>query len=476
MLPHEQEQSLNERQDNRGPRPNPYILVVDDEPDIRNLLQEILEDEGYEVSIAENGEAARIAHRERRPDLVLLDIWMPDVDGITLLKEWSDEGGGLPMPVIMMSGHGTVETAVEATRLGAYDFIEKPLSLVKLLLTIEHALEQEKLQRENQGLKRHSHIPQEPIGRSAVMQRLREQVKRIAQHETWILMTGESGSGMNVIAHYLHNCSPQKERPFIEISVASMSPDNAARELFGYEEDGKTHYGLLEQANGGTLFLSDVGDMDLTTQAKLNSALETKTFLRAGSDQPVQVFVRVVAATHYDLEQLIEQGKFRKDLYYQLNVVPLRVPSLREHREDVPELLNYYVNLYVEQEKLPYRQFSLAAQNRLRNYHWPGNIRELSNLVQRLLIIGAGTEISLEEIEQALGTQQQAVPGLPLGYDRPLREAREQFEKAYLEYQLQQHGGSVGKVAKIVGLERTHLYRKLRSLEIDPKQVSEKES
>ena len=473
MQPHKTD-PINERRDNRGPRPNPYILVVDDEPDIRNLLQEILEDEGYEVSIAENGETARKSHRERRPDLVLLDIWMPDVDGITLLKEWSDEGTHLPMPVIMMSGHGTVETAVEATRLGAYDFIEKPLSLAKLLLTIEHALETERLERENQGLRRQSHIPQEPIGRSAIMQRLREQVKRIAQHETWIFMTGESGSGMNVIAHYLHASSPQKDRPLIEVSVASLTEENAAQELFGHEANGRIHYGLLEQANGGTLFLSDIGDMDLATQAKLNSALETKSFQRVGGDTSVQLFVRVIAATHYDLEYLIEQGRFRKDLYYQLNVVPIRIPALREHREDVPELLNYFVNLYVEQEKLPYRKFSLPAQNRLRNYHWPGNIRELSNLVQRLLIIGAGNEISLDEVEQALGTQAQQIPsGIPLGYDRPLREAREQFEKAYLEYQLRQHGGSVGKVAKIVGLERTHLYRKLRALDIDPKTLEE---
>lgn len=462
---------LNGWQRNRGSRPTPYILVVDDEPDIRHLLQEILEDEGYEVSIAENGETARMAHRTRRPDLVLLDIWMPDVDGISLLKEWSEEGGGLPMPVIMMSGHGTVETAVEATRLGAYDFIEKPLSLAKLLLTIEHALEAERLLRENQGLRRHSHIPTEPVGRSAVMQRLREQVKRIAQHETWILMSGESGSGMNVLAHYLHSCSPYKDRPFIEVSVASLHEDRATQDLFGYEEaNGKHHYGLLEQANGGTLFLSDIGDMDLTTQTKLNSALETKTFQRVGGDTSVELFVRVIAATHYDLESLIDQGRFRKDLYYQLNVVPLLIPALREHREDVPELLNYYVNLYVDQEKLPYRKFSLAAQNRLRNYHWPGNIRELSNMVQRLLIIGAGTEITLDEIELTLGAHPPQIPsGLPLGYDRPLREAREQFEKAYLEYQLRQHGGSVGKVAKIVGLERTHLYRKLRALDIDPK-------
>jgi len=476
MQPHN-DISLEERTENRGPRPRPYILVVDDEPDIRNLLQEILEDEGYEVSVADNGDSARRAHRSRRPDLVLLDIWMPDVDGITLLKEWAEESRGLPMPVIMMSGHGTVETAVEATRLGAYDFIEKPLSLAKLLLTIEHALEAEKLQRENLGLRRHSHMPVEPIGRSAIMQRLREQVKRVAQHDTWVLMTGESGSGLNVIAHYLHACSPHKDRPFIDVNVASLSEEHAAQELFGHEGQDKVHYGLLEQANGGTLFLSDVGDMDPATQTKLNSALESKSFQRVGGDTAVPLYVRVIAATQYDLEQLIELGKFRKDLYYQLNVVPLHIPALREHREDIPELLNHFVNLYVEQEKLPYRKFSLAAQNRLRNYHWPGNIRELSNLVQRLLIIGAGTEISLDEVEQALGHQVQHVtaPGVPMGYDRPLREAREQFEKAYLEYQLKQHGGSVGKVAHIVGLERTHLYRKLRSLGIDPKNINDED-
>jgi two-component system nitrogen regulation response regulator NtrX len=376
-----------------------------------------------------------------------------------------------------MSGHGTVETAVEATRLGAYDFIEKPLSLAKLLLTIEHALETEKLQRENVGLRRHSHLPVEPVGRSTVMQRLREQVKRVAQHDTWILMTGESGSGLNVIAHYLHHCSPHRDRPFIEVSVASLNKEYATQELFGYEANGTVHYGLLEQANGGTLFLSDIGDMDLATQGKLNSALECKGFQRVGGDTSVTLYVRVIAATQYDLEQLIELGKFRKDLYYQLNVVPLHIPALREHREDVPELLNHFINLYVEQEKLPYRRFALSAQNRLRNYHWPGNIRELSNLVQRLLIIGAGNEISLDEVEQSLGhqTPHAAAPGIPMGYDRPLREAREQFEKAYLEYQLKQHGGSVGKVARIVGLERTHLYRKLRSLGIDPKNMSDED-
>lgn len=450
----------------------PYILVVDDEPDIRNLLQDILEDEGYEVATAENGETARQAHRERRPDLILLDIWMPDVDGITLLKEWSEDAE-LPMPVIMMSGHGTVETAVEATRLGAYDFIEKPLSLAKLLLTVEHALESERLARENQGLRRIAHTVIEPTGKSAVMQRLREQVKRIAEHDTWVLMTGESGSGMNVIARYLHHCSPHRERAFIEVGVASLSSDSAALDLFGSETRGRVHYGLLEQANGGTLFLSDIGDMDINTQAKFVAALESKSFLRAGSDTPVALHVRIIAATHYDLEQRVRDGLFRKDLFYQLNVVPIQIPALREHREDIPELLNYYVNYYVDQEKLPYRKFSMAAQNRLRNYPWPGNIRELMNLVQRLLIIGAGSEIDVEEIDNALGQQAAAsVSGPTASYEQPLREAREQFERAYFEYQLKQHGGSVGKVAKIAGLERTHLYRKLRSLGIDAKNLA----
>lgn len=478
MQPHKQEHA-NQDADEARQLAAPHILVVDDEPEIRRLLQEILVDEGYDVSVAENAHAAREAHRQSRPDLVLLDIWMPDVDGITLLKEWSEADQGLPMPVIMMSGHGTVETAVEATRLGAYDFIEKPLSLAKLLLTVEHALQNDQLQRENVQLRRLSHIPPEPIGKSPVMQKLREQIRHIAQHDTWVLLSGESGSGLNVFAHFLHQCSPQRARPFIEVNVASLRSDTVMQELFGFESTDKVHYGLLEQANGGTLFLSDIGDMDMTTQAKLNSALETRRFQRIGGDTQVNLQVRVIASTHYQLEQAISAGRFRSDLYYQLNIVPIPIPPLREHREDIPELLQHYTGVFVDQDKLPYRKFSLAAQNRLRNHTWPGNIRELSNLVQRLLIIGSGPEISLPEVEQALGqTLVAPVPSnistaaLP-GFEQPLREAREQYERLYLEYQLRQHGGKVGRIAKIVGLERTHLYRKLRALGIDPKHLEE---
>ncbi|UCE77882.1 MAG: sigma-54-dependent Fis family transcriptional regulator [Gammaproteobacteria bacterium] len=447
-----------------------HILVVDDEPDIRNLVKEILEDEGFEVSVAESGEAARHARRVRRPDLILLDIWMDDVDGITLLREWA-EGGGLPCPVIIMSGHGTVETAVEATRLGAYDFIEKPISLAKLLLVVNRALETERLQQENLGLKRQVQPVSEPAGKSKVMQNLREQAQRIAQHNTWVLISGEPGSGKEVVARYIHVHSPLRDRPFVEVAVGSMSPEHSAAELFGTEEGDRVVYGRLEQANGGTLLLGNISDMDLQTQSRLLSVFQSHSFLRMGGTEPVPIDIRVIATTSEDLEHEVQEGRFREDLYYHLNVVPLSVPPLREHSSDVPELLNYYVDRFVMQENLPYREFSIAAQNRLRNYSWPGNIRELKNLVQRLLILGQGPVIEVDEVEVALRHPEQpsvaegASASLPL--DLPLREAREQFEKVYLEHQLQDVGGSVGKLAKRVGMERTHLYRKLRALGID---------
>lgn len=443
-----------------------HILVVDDERDIRELLKEILEDEGYEVSIAENGETARLARRARRPDLILLDIWMPDIDGISLLKEWSDERG-TPSPVIMMSGHGTVETAVEATRLGAYDFIEKPLSMARLLVTIARALEADRLARENLGLRKYAPPLLEPPGRSAVMQQLREQIQRVAHHDAWVLISGEPGTGKEMCARYLHACSARRERPLVSVGGAALLRENSAMELFGAEDAEKVRYGLLEQANGGTLFLDDVGELDLTVQARLYAALTSGACLRLGGSEPVQLDVRVIAATHRDLNLEVQARRFREDLYYQLAVVPLTVPPLREHSEDVPDLLSYYVDRLVSQEGLPYRRFTVAAQNRLRHYAWPGNIRELQNLVQRLLILGSGNDIELDEVEAALAASGKGSPSPPPGvFDLSLREAREHFERAYLEYQLRQAGGSIGKVAKQAGMERTHLYRKLRALGI----------
>jgi len=450
----------------------PRILIVDDETDIRNLLQEILEDEGYSVQVAEDGASARAELSNEPVDLVLLDIWMPDVDGITLLKEWA-ENGQLLMPVIMMSGHGTVETAVEATRLGAYDFIEKPLSLAKLLLTVEHALQnQQQLQAQTETKPSAGLIP-EPVGKSVLMQELREQIRHVAKHDTPVLLRGEAGCGINVVAHYLHS-SGNMEGPFVEINIASLEPALASRELFGYEEDEQVCPGILEQAGNGTLLLNDIDALDSASQAKLTSAIENKHFTRIDGKTAINLQARLISASHHDLNSLVKQKKFRTDLYYRLNVLPINLPPLRDHREDVPELLSYYVTIFVDQEKLPYRKFSMAAQNRLRNYYWPGNIRELMNLVQRLLITGSGEEISLEEVENSLNQQKaiQTHSSLPIDYDRPLREARDLFERTYFEHQLRKTNGSVGKVAQISGIERTHLYRKLRALGIDPKNIS----
>lgn len=450
----------------------PYILVVDDEPDIRNLVQEILEDEGYEVGTAENAEVARAVQRARAPDLVLLDIWMPDMDGISLLKEWAGLEGGLPFPVIMISGHGTVETAVEATRLGAYDFIEKPLSLAKLLLTVERALEADKLRRENVGLRRQIQPAIEPVGRSPVMQHLREQAKRIASHDTWVLITGEPGVGKRTYARYLHQNSVRRDGPFVEMGVGTIAQANSAVELFGSEEGDSVNLGRLEQAHGGTLFLDEVADMDSETQARLLSALESRSFMRVGGSHPVEVDVRIIASSYKDMEEEVKSGGFRDDLYYHLNVVPLQVPPLRDHCEDVPELLSFYVDYFVRRDGLGYRRFTVAAQNRLRNYAWPGNIRELKNLVQRLLILGAGEEVDVEEVEGGLSSQtlSTAAAQSTAMYDLPLRDAREQFEREYLQHQLTACGGSVGKLSQVVGMERTNLYRKLRALGIDVKQ------
>ena len=452
-----------------------HILVVDDEPDIRELVSEILEDEGYTVSTAESGEAARKARRARRPDLILLDIWMEDIDGISLLREWS-EGGELPCPVVMMSGHGTVETAVEATRLGAYDFIEKPISLAKLLLTIERAFESDKLQRENVGLRQQVQPVLEPVGRSPVMEQLREQARKIAQHGSWVLIFGEPGTGKGMFARYIHEQSPRREGPFVEIAVGSISEENSAAELFGHEDGEKIHYGRLEQANGGTLCISDIADMDMQTQTRLLSVFQTNSFTRLGGDEDVKVDLRVIATTQRNLEEEVAAGRFRDDLFYHLNVVPLHIPALREHADDVHDLLNYYIDNFVNNEQLGYRHFSVAAQNRQRTYEWPGNVRELKNLVQRLLILGSSEEIELDEVERSISRQASPAgePGaLPVSYDLPLREAREQFEKDYLEHQLNAAGGSVGKLAKRVGMERTHLYRKLRALGIDHKKGAE---
>ncbi len=447
------------------------ILVVDDEPDIRNLVQEILVDEGFSVTAAENAEQAKQRIGEFQPDLILLDIWMPDIDGITLLKEWKEQDN-IDAAVVMMSGHGNVETAVEATRHGAYDFIEKPLSIAKLLLTIKHALETTSLQQENLQLQHSGFNKIQPIGKSPQINQLRDQLRRIASHDTPVIMLGESGTDKELYARYLHSISPRKDGPFITISVSALNKDHAENELFGIETDNQLQPGYLDRAQGGALFIKDIAELNSQLQSRLHDVLETKSFSHVGGTDAINLDTRIISATRYDIEQLINDGKFRDDLYYLLNILPVNIPALREHFEDVPAILEYYVNFFIETEGLPYRRFSVAAQNRLRTYNWPGNIRELKNLVQRMLIMGTQETIEIEEVETALGNIDNKTTASNSGsfnFDLPLREARENFEKAYLEYQLEKANGSVSKVATIVGMERTHLYRKLKTLGIELK-------
>lgn len=453
-----------------------HILVVDDEPDIRSLVQDILADEGYQVESAAGATAARAALRTRRPDLVLLDVWMPDTDGISLLREWS-QGGRPPMPVVMMSGHGTIETAVEATRLGAYDFIEKPISLAKLLLTVERALEATRLQQENEGLRRRLPELQEPIGQSRAIQELRSQIERAAQTEACVLFEGEPGTGKQVLARFLHERSARRDRPFVVVSGGALMKPDAARDLFGVEEGGDLRYGLIEQAQGGTLYLDEIAALGSELQTRLAAALAERRFTRVGGQDLVPLQARIVSGSSKDLAREVAEGRFHEALLYQLRVLPMRVTPLRERPEDIPELVRTLAETFADRDQLPYRRFNVAAQNRLRQYPWPGNVRELSNLVQRLLILGQGDEVDQAEVEIALGPQRGERPradtGLAIDLGLPLREAREQFERAYLQQQLLLCHGKVGQLAKRVGMERTHLYRKLRSLGVDFRSVGD---
>jgi len=318
-----------------------------------------------------------------------------------------------------------------------------------------------------------------PVGKSHTMRELRALIERIAAHDSWVLITGEPGCGKEVAARYLHAKSARRHRPFVELNLAAVPTQNMAVQLFGADANGAITPGVFEQAAGGTLLLDQIGDLSLADQARVLNVLEEGRFLRVGGTQPVVLDVRVLAVTNQNLPALIETNRFRQDLYYRLNVVPLAIPSLREHREDVPELVSFYVDWLVEHERLPYRRFSTAALNALRNHGWPGNIRELKNLVQRLLILGSGEEIGESDITAALGAAPvaavvtAAAPPSATLFELPLRDARDRFEKAYLEHHLKRAGGNVAEVAESVGMERTNLYRKLKGLGIDIKELKE---
>jgi len=448
---------------------SPHILVVDDEADIRGLLKEILSEEGYEVDVAANAAQARASRARQIPDLVLLDIWMPDVDGITLLREWSAAATD-GCPVVMMSGHSTVETAVEATRLGAFDFVEKPLSLAKLLRTVERALDAGR--RHRQAGKLLGSPLAVPIGKSRLMQQLRAELQQMAVSPSPVLLVGEPGSGREAFARYLHEHGARATAPFVILIASSLRDADAEARLFGREEPGAPK-GLLEEAANGTLFIHELEDLPPGVQRLLVGVFESGQFTRLGGSEPLTFRARLLSSGQPGIEQ--RAGNLRRDLLAHLNVLIMRVPPLREYAEDVPELLRHQVDRLVDADNLPFRRFSVAAQNRLRNYPWPDNVRELRHLVHRLLIHGGPEEIRLEEIERELAVQ--TPPDEPLVKQDllalPLREAREQFERAYLQQQLLLCNGKVGQLAKRVGMERTHLYRKLRSLGVDFRNISD---
>ena len=449
---------------------NAHVLVVDDEADICALIKDILTDEGYCVTAANNANEARAARASRRFDLILLDIWMPDTDGITLLREWSD-AGELNCPVVIMSGHGTVDTAVEATRLGAFDFVEKPLSLAKLLRTVEAALES--AGKQTKAARKLLPSLLAPVGRSALMQGLRERVQQYARHDGSVLISGEQGTGRSAFARYMHGLSARADEPLTVLTAASITAANCEEQLLGSEHGGEVTAGAFERAEGGMLLIDDLADLGDKAQKLLLGILDSGTYTRVGGTEANRIDVRVVATVGSDYEARIDAGDLRRDLVSQLGELKLRVPPLREYAEDVPELLTYYVDKLVDAEGLTFRRFSVAAQNRLRNYPWPDNVRELKNLVRRLLLGGSDEDIALDEVEAEISAA--APVDEPLVKQDllalPLREAREQFERAYLQQQLVLCDGKVGKLAQRVGMERTHLYRKLRALGVDFKSV-----
>jgi len=449
------------------------ILVVDDEPDIRRLVKEVLEDESYQVTTAESADDAQDEVDKLRTDLVLLDIWMPNTDGMALLQKWADSGA-LPCPVVMMSGHGNIETAVEALRLGAYDFIEKPVSMAKLLVTVQRALQAENLRKENIQLKRRTDTGSELIAVSPAMQQLKEDIERVAPTDFWVLISGEPGSGKAIAARYLHRCSARSNGPLVEISLAATPKENIAVQLFGSGEGENISPGSFEQAEGGILLLDEIGDLDLETQGRLVSALEDNRFIRVGGTSVVEMNVRIVATTQHDLAAEVKAGKFREDLFYRLNVVPLAVPPLRERPEDIEPLCRQYVDWLTEFEHLPRKNFSSQAISVLKKYTWPGNVRELKNVIQRLMILCRNEEIGPEDVRKAIGYDLGGSEEQVGNFDQTLRSARDEFERAYLLHHLERNNGNVSALAESSGMERTHLYRKLKQLGINPKSLKNK--
>jgi len=445
------------------------LLVVDDEENVRASLKAVLEDEGYSVEAVGSGDDCLRLLERRNFDLIFLDIWLPGKDGIEVLKEIRSRR---PLQyVIMISGHGTIETAVQATKLGAFDFIEKPLSLEKLLLVLAHALKQKRLEDENRSLKDLVRQETTMIGESVPMIALRQQIQYAAPTEGRILIYGENGTGKELVARLIHLGSPRKEQPFVEVNCAAIPEDLIESELFGsdkgaYTGSTETRKGKFELGDGGTVFLDEVGDMSIKTQAKVLRVLEEQRFVRVGGSQPIEIDVRVIAATNKDLEDEIERGNFREDLFFRLNVIPFEVPPLREKKEDIPLLVDYFMDHFCQRYGKPRKTISRQAMHRLLSYHWPGNVRELKNTVERLVIMVPSPKVELSDLPAALSKPNVREFRPPA---QSWQEAREDFERKFILEKLREYDGNISKTAAAIGMERTHLHRKLKAYKINLK-------
>ncbi len=449
------------------------ILVVDDEESIRESLDGILQDEGFRTLFARNGEEGLSILREESPDLVLLDIWMPGIDGIEVLRRIKEN---LPeQQVVMMSGHGTVETAVRATKIGAYDFIEKPLSLEKVLLTIHNALKVGQLVEENRSLRAKVHKDDEMIGDSSAIRELKAQIAIAAPTSGWVLITGENGTGKELVARAIHSNSHRRDKPFVEVNCAAIPEDLIESELFGHEKGAFTgataqRKGKFDLAHEGTLFLDEIGDMSLKTQAKVLRILQERKFERVGGSRTIEVDVRVIAATNKDLVEEIHKGNFREDLYYRLNVLPFHVPPLRERSEDIPALTAHFLQHFCSKESREIKTLSDGALDVLLNYHWPGNVRELKNIIERLVIMTPDKVITEKQLPASLRTRR-ILPKVANSATEPgtYREAREEFEREYLLQKLEENDWNISRTAEVIEVERSNLHRKIKSYGIELK-------
>lgn len=451
-----------------------HILIVDDEDDIRSLIKGILEDEGYETSEAANAAQALELVEQKSPDLIILDIWLQDSDqdGLEILKTVKEKNSILP--VLMISGHGTIETAVSSIKEGAYDFIEKPFKSDRLLLMVSRALETAALKQENQALKAQKNTKDDQlIGRSAGINQIRQQLERIAPTNSRVLITGEGGTGKEVVARTIHNMSERKNEPFMVINCAGLRPESLEEELFGVDLDGRTQKGLLELSHGGTLFLDEVADMPLEIQGKILRVLQDHEIHPVGSSKQISVDVRILASTNRNLEKAIQEGKFREDLFYRLNVVTLTTPPLRKRPEDIAPIAEFFLSFFAEQTGQEKKTLDQKAKIALESYSWPGNVRQLKNIMEWITIMlpasGDNGEIRIDDLPPEItGTKKTSINSQPLTEfaSKPLREAREVFEREYLTIQIKRFKGNVSQTAEFIGMERSALHRKLKALDI----------